>query len=260
MNHNDEMPRDRSWRSDPKNRFRALTIVWAAVVLALLLAAVSLGISDSSYRTASANNRASLETSGRKPPVASTATSNLVTTGIPSDLPQSCGRQPILAPVSPPPTWPGGYEILDSVPNALAEQYPTVFGGLIVAPAKPGESQAEINSHFILLEKIRDPALESEAKKAYPLPITVQFEISPNTSVCLNDVDSRVSSAWQAAESAGITVIGDGIGVDQIVVDVTACKPSSELAAKRWFSERWGALVTVTTCNVIPIAGVQTMP
>ena len=63
----------------------------------------------------------------------------------PTDLPTSCKLAPRLAPVTRTPTWPSGYQILDAVPDDLIKQFPTVFGGLVAAPAEPGESAVDIN-------------------------------------------------------------------------------------------------------------------
>jgi hypothetical protein len=171
-----------------------------------------------------------------------------------SAVPPSCTAPPSLGPVSPTPSWPSGYQILDAVPGALAAQYPTVYGGLIAAPATPGESAVEINSHFIVLETVRDPALEAEVTAAYPAPLTVAFQITSRTSACLRDVQGSVEAMSGAIGSAGITVVDNGPGSMRDVVGVTACKPESEKTAAAWFARRWGDLVRVKTCQVIPSA------
>jgi hypothetical protein len=124
----------------------------------------------------------------------------------------------------------------------------------MVAPAKPGESDVEINSHFIVLEKVHDPALEAEATAAYPAPLTVAFRLTPRTEVCLHDVVASITATWGTIRKAGIPIYGLGQGTTRAVVEVTSCTPKSKKLAKRWFGQRWGAAVQVVTCGVIPTA------
>jgi hypothetical protein len=165
------------------------------------------------------------------------------------ELPASCTLTPSLAALSPTPTWPTGFQILDAVSNALASQYPTVFGGVVVAPAMPDESAVEINSHLVVLETVHDPALEAEVKAAYPSGITVTFELTPRSKSCLNDLNMRVTAESNAAAKSGITVSGIGIGKNEVVVNVSACTPSTKQAAEAWFYQRWGDAVSVETCQ-----------
>jgi hypothetical protein len=183
------------------------------------------------------------------------ATTSPAKDAAPSDLPASCTAAAVLPPVSATPTFPSGYQILDALPAALANQYPTVYAGIEVAPATAGESAAVANSHFIVLETTRDPSLEAEATAAYASPLTVAFELSPRSWVCLQDVQADVEAAREALRAAGITMIGDGLRMPNVVVDVTACTPSSEQGAVGWFDQRWGPAVTVTTCATIPTDG-----
>jgi hypothetical protein len=180
-----------------------------------------------------------------------TTTSNRRATS-PTGLPASCTAPPSLVPVSPTPTWPTGSPILDAVPGALAAQYPTVYGGLTVAPAQPGESAVDVNSHFVIYEVVHDPALEAEATAAYPSPLTVTFRISPRTALCLHDVESAIGSLTHALTAAGITLITTGLGSTHVVVGVTNCVPPSALKARTWFAQRFGAVVRVETCQRIP--------
>ncbi len=163
-------------------------------------------------------------------------------------LPASCTATPTLAPTTPTPTWPTGYQILDAVPSALAAQYPTVYGGLAAAPATPGETAVEINSHFLIFETVRDPALEAEATAAYPAPLTVTFEVSSFSQRCLLDVQAGVLAAGPALDDAGITLSGVGQGEAQVGVGVTDCGPAGDRATT-WFTQRWGSAVAVTTCE-----------
>ncbi|MGO9029161.1 MAG: hypothetical protein ACLQOZ_11110 [Acidimicrobiales bacterium] len=172
------------------------------------------------------------------------------TKSAPSELPTSCALTTSLAPVSPTPTWPTGAQILDAVPNALASQYPTVFGEVVVAPATAGESAVEINSHLVVLETVHDPSLEAEVRAAYPSGITVTFEVTSRSSSCLGDLNARVTAQWNAAAKSGITIYGVGIDKNQVLVSVSACTPSTEQAAKKWFSQRWGDAVSVATCQL----------
>jgi len=167
----------------------------------------------------------------------------------PTDLPASCHATPQLVPVTPTPTWPTNYQILDAVPGALESQYPTVYAGLEVAPAIPGESAPEINSHLIVLETVHDPTLEAEVTAAYPQAISVSFAIAPWTRACLSEVSNRVFSMETSEAKVGIEVVQAGAQVNHVVVGVTACSPSSEQAATKWFWQLWGALVSVQTCQ-----------
>ena len=168
---------------------------------------------------------------------------------VPTDLLPSCTATPILAPASPTPTWPSGFQILNAVPSTLSTQYPTVFGGEVAAPATPGESAVEVNSHLVVLETVRDPELEAEVKAAYPSGMTVTFALSPRSQACLNDLNTRVASEWKEASKSGITVYSSGIGRTEVDVGVSACTAASEHAAREWFSRRWGDAVVVQTCQ-----------
>jgi hypothetical protein len=170
-----------------------------------------------------------------------------------SELPALCTAVPVLAPVSPTPTWPSGYRILDALPGALATQYPTVYGGIEVAPATPGEAAASANSHFIVLETARDPALQAQATQAYGAPLTVAFALVPRSWACLETVDSRLTAARGALRVAGITMIGVGLSAPHVVVEVTACGALKREAATEWFHQRWGDAVIVKTCEKIPV-------
>src|SRR5664280_3015791 len=127
--------------------------------LVLLVAVSALGLS------ACSSNPSASKSSATGSIIASP---NSTTPKEPTELPATCSTSASLAPVQPTPSWPSGAQILDAVPGSLATQYPTVFGGLIVAPATPGETPVQINSHFIVLEMVRDPALEAEVTSAYP--------------------------------------------------------------------------------------------
>ena len=183
------------------------------------------------------------------PPHPATPSSNCDPVSYPTDLPGSCQVTPQLAPATPTPTWPTNYQILDAVPGALESQYPTVYAGLEAAPATPGESALEINSHLIVLETVHDPAVEAEVAAAYPHSISVSFAIATWTRDCLNDVSNRVNSMEAAEAKVGIEVVQAGAQGDHVVIGVTACSLRSEQAATRWFSRRWGALVSVQTCQ-----------
>jgi len=172
----------------------------------------------------------------------------------PAELPTSCKLAPRLGPVTQTPTWPTGYQILDAVPNDLIAQFPTVYGGLVVAPAKSGESAVQINSHFIVLETMHDPTLESEVRAAYPAAISVAFALTPWSLACLNDTAVSVNSGEMVEAKAGISVLGNGIQRSHVVVQVTACSPSSERAARDWFLRRWGAVVSIQTCQKPAVA------
>lgn len=177
----------------------------------------------------------------------------------PTDLPTSCTSKPALAPVSPLPTWPSGSRILDAVPSALSSEYPTVFGGVVVAPATPGEPMVEVNSHLVVLETVRDRQLEAEARSAYPKGITITFAVTPRSKACLDDVNVLVGKQWNAAATSGVTVYSSGIGRAHVMVGVAACTASTEQSAKEWFSRRWGDVVSVDTCQKPAIAAPATV-
>ena len=71
---------------------------------------------------------------------------------------------------------------------------------------------------------------------------------------CLNDVSTKVIAQQNAAAKSGITIYGAGIGKNQVVVNVSACTPATEQAAKQWFSQRWGDAVSLGTCQTLPVA------
>jgi hypothetical protein len=182
-----------------------------------------------------------------------TTSTNVIAAGAPTELPPSCTAKPVLAAVAPTPTWPSGYEILDAVPGALLSQYPTVYGGIEVAPAVPGESAVEVNSRFIILERVRDPQLEAEVTAAYPKPLTVAFGMTPRSYACITDVQKAVEASTAQLQAAGIDMFADGLAATQVVVSVTTCG-SKAGTAKAWFAKRWGAAVQVQTCQQIPTA------
>jgi hypothetical protein len=187
---------------------------------------------------------------------ASDADTNTATTRSAAELPMSCTTNPSLLPVSPTPTWPSGYRILDAVPNALSIQYPTVFGGIVQAHATPGEGAVQGNSHFVILETARDPRLEAEATSAYPKPLTVTFRLSPRSFACITAVQASVEASTRGLQAAGIDMIGVGQAPPFVVVSVTTCGPEAERNARAWFADRWGGAVQVTTCAKVAIAGV----
>jgi hypothetical protein len=176
-------------------------------------------------------------------------------TARPTDLPKSCTAVPHLAEVSPPPLFSNGSSIFDEVPSALNTQFPSVFGGVNVAPGKAGESPEEVNSHFIVLERVHDPALEAEATSAYRSPLTVTFELTPRTVTCLTDVNTSIRGSLNAISSARINLVGFGTGARQIDVDITECKGKSAQSAVEWFAKRWGAAVNVNTCQKVATTG-----
>ncbi len=145
--------------------------------------------------------------------------------------------------------WPTGYQILDAVPDDLVKQFPTVYGGMRAAPAKPGEPAVQVNSTLIVLETEHDPTLETEVRAAYPVGISVAFELTPWSMACLNDVDSGITAQGTAAEQAGVAIQSWGIGRSNVVVGVSACSVKSERVARTWFARRWGDLVAVQTCQ-----------
>ena len=210
------------------------------ITVALMVAVAAVGLTSCST---SATTLPTSNTSG------SGGVAHFVDKSPPTDLPASCQATHQLAPVTPTPTWPTNYQILDAVPGALESQYPTVYARMEAAPATPGESAVEINSHLVVLETVHDPTLEAEVTAAYPHGITVSFAISPWTWACLNDVSSRVNSMESAEAKVGIEVVQAGAEATHVVVGVTACSPSSEMAATKWFTQRWGALVSVETCQ-----------
>jgi hypothetical protein len=127
-----------------------------------------------------------------------------------------------------------------------------VYGGIEAAPATPGETAVQVNSHFIILERVRDPALEAEATAAYPSPLTVAFELSPRAWTCLQDLQTSVEGATSALQTAGITVVTNGPSPPYDAVSVTACTPVAKRSVTDWFAERYGDAVRVTTCAQIP--------
>jgi hypothetical protein len=240
-------------RSESPRRSRTLMIGWAAMILALVIIATTVGFATAGNRSSAGTKQD--HTTGTHPKGASVTLPNS-THGIPpSDLPRSCSTKPRLTPISPTPTWPTGYQILSAIPSALAAQYPTVFGQLTVAPAKPGENDVDVNSHFVVLETVRDPLLEAEARSAYRAPLSVAFGLTPYSWACLTDVNNIVGNMWNAAKDEGISVIGSGIGLGHVVVSVTACKPVAQRSAEAWFAKRWGSIIKLSTCSVMPTAG-----
>jgi hypothetical protein len=181
----------------------------------------------------------------------SSATNATVAARAPTELPPSCTAKPVLAAVKPTPTWPKGYPILDAVPDTLSTQYPTVYGGIEAAPATPGETAVEINSHFLILETVRDPQLETETRSAYPKPLTVIFRLTPRSYACITDVQAAVEASTSQLQAAGIDVVGDGQAPPLVVVSVTACGPDAEQRAKAWFAARRGAAVQVLACQTV---------
>ena len=177
-------------------------------------------------------------------------------------LPASCTATPQLAPITPTPSWPNGFRILDALPSALSSQYPTVYGGLKTESATPGESQAEVNSHFVVFETVHDLALEMEASSAYGPPLSVTFQLTPRSWACLQDIQSNIGSVLSkqgsagAPEVAGSTVYSWGLAVPYVVVGTTACTPGEVQALATWFGARWGQAVQLQTCGQVPTAGV----
>jgi hypothetical protein len=172
----------------------------------------------------------------------------------PTALPKICTMTPHLAAVSPTPTFPTDYHILDAVPGALAMQYPSVYGGEIVAPATPGESDVEINSHFVVLERVHDPALEAEASAAYPAPLTVAFQLTPRTAACVLSIAHQVAAAVPELKRLGVHVIGWGGASTAVNVSVTNCTARGARLARQWFATRWGSAVVVSVCQKVPTA------
>jgi hypothetical protein len=157
--------------------------------------------------------------------------------------------------LTPTPSFPNNASIFDAVPSALGNQYPSVYGGVVVAPAKPGETQVEVNSHFIVLERVHDPALEAETKAAYQAPLTVAFELTPRTAQCLADISTSLKNHFNAISMAGISLAGYGTAAKQVDVDVTECKGRSAKSAVQWFSKHWGSAIEVKTCSKVATAG-----
>jgi hypothetical protein len=210
------------------------------MILALLLTAGAIGAACSSGPSATLTSESTTST-----PSDVGGWTHFTDNASPTALPTSCKLAPILPPVTRTPTWPTGYPILNAVPDDLAKQFPTVYGGLVAAPAKPGESAVLVNSHFIVLETEHDLALETEVRAAYP----AAFALTPWSMACLTDTASSLNSEMKAEAKAGIAVLSAGIQRSHVVVGVSACSPKSELAAKKWFSRRWGAVVSVQTCQ-----------
>jgi hypothetical protein len=131
-----------------------------------------------------------------------------------------------------------------------------VFGGEVAAPATPGESMVEVNSHLVVLETTHDPELESEVKAAYPTGISVTFALSPRSQVCLSDLNTSVVFAWNAAAKSGIKVETTAIGSTQVDVGVSACTPATERAAREWFFRRWGSAVLLKNCQSPAVSAV----
>jgi hypothetical protein len=194
-------------------------------------------------------------------PAASVASSAALNrNSAPPYLPKACSFVPRLAAVSPSPFFSNGPSIFDEVPAALATQFPSVFGGVIAAPSAAGESPVKVNSHFIVLERVHDPALEAEARTAYKAPLTVAFALTPRTAQCLADVSASVKKQSKAIASAGINLVGYGTAAKRIDVDVTECKGKDARSAIQWFSSHWGSAIAVNTCWKIPTAEPLAIP
>ena len=177
-----------------------------------------------------------------------------------SALPASCMASPQLAPIGPTPSWPAGFRIFGALPSALSTQYPTVYGGMRVAPPTAGESPVDVNSHFIVFETVHDRALEAEANSAYRAPLSVAFQVAPRSWACLQDILSSVGSAVSKQGTGGPPAVVEsavyswGLAVPYVVVGTTACTPEAVQATSAWFAARWGDAVQLQTCGQRPTA------
>ena len=167
-----------------------------------------------------------------------------------SQVPASCTATPALGPVTPTPPWPKegppGGNPPGAVDSELAEQYPSVYGGLIADPP-PNLPSNEGNKDFVILETERDPELESEAQAAYPV-MTLSFQLTPRSMACLKDVFASVSKA----DGVSNTVIGAGIMLltnPSVQVQTTACSPAAKQSLSEWFAQRWGDAVSLQFCG-----------
>ena len=174
------------------------------------------------------------------------STTLAVTNVAASDLPAICTTTPVLAPLSQKPTSLSRNQIW-----TLQNQYPTIFGGVLVAPERPGQSAVEDDLHYVVLETRRDPSLQAEATAAYGPPFTVSFRLSTRSSACLEDIQVSLEGEESQLKQAGITMVANGVDYPYYHVYVTACKPSTERGAIEWFDQRWGEAVKVSTCSNI---------
>ncbi len=130
-----------------------------------------------------------------------------------------------------------------------------------MAPESPGESVGGVNSHFIVFETVPDAALEMEARSAYQPPLSVTFQPTPRSWVCLQDIQSSIGSALSrqgsagASDPVGSTVYSWGVAAPYVVVSTTACTPGDVRALSAWFAARWGDAIQLQTCGQIPTAG-----
>ncbi len=162
-------------------------------------------------------------------------------------LPASCTAAPSLLPVSPTPSWPSSAQILNAVEQAVSSQYPSVYGGMFYSQP-PGQP---VNSNLVIVETVHDPALEAEARAAYPPGLVVSFQVAQRSLQCLHDIQKQVTARRSAITRAGITMASNGQNdlLNQIAVGVTACSAPAERLAKSWFHQRWGNAVHVQTCQ-----------
>jgi hypothetical protein len=107
-----------------------------------------------------------------------------------------------------------------------------------------------------VLETVHDPELVAEVNKAYPAGITVTFALITRSQSCLDALNAAVAGQWKAAAGAGITVDSSGLGRSQVEVGVSACTPTAERVARRWFARRWGVAVSIDTCQKPAVAAV----
>ena len=162
-----------------------------------------------------------------------------------------------MTPVSPTPVWPTDYHVMDAVPSALGTQYPTVYGGIRVAPSQPGETPQEINSHFIFYETVRDPFLEAEVRSSPyygPPPSHVTFATAPRSWACLQDIQTSIGKAVDRTTPIGETIFGWGISVPFDTIMTTACVPPLVQKVQVWVTAGWGDAVQLQTCQTIPTA------
>jgi hypothetical protein len=205
-----------------------------AVVLAVLIVATFAGCGSAHPEAHPADHTSRV---GSPSPVATTA----------SALPALCRAPERLAPVAAAGQAPSGFRLLDWIRTTLSGQFPTVWGGLTARGPQ---------NELIFQETVRDPALEGEVARYFPAPV---FELVPYSSGCLDAIQNAISPLLERPNDP-LRLISVGIGNERVEVGSSACTQAAAASVLRWFQQRYGDTVTVTTCQAMIEARPATAP